>query len=73
MIHLDNQLLSRARHLINGANVHRLKEMIFAYEQAVDLHNRQWPGHEIYRIENEGRLRLYVGQQQGEDLRRTAA
>lgn len=60
MVRLDAQLLFDARRLINEANVHRLREMIFAYEQAVDLHNRKWTGHEIYRIHSEGRLRLYV-------------
>jgi hypothetical protein len=43
MVRLDHQLLFAARKLFNGANVHRLKELIFAYEQAVDLHNRQAP------------------------------
>ena len=70
MVRLDAQLLSDARRLINGANVHRLKELIFAYEQAVDLHNRRHPRHEVYRMQSEARLRLYVRQHQEEDLRR---
>jgi hypothetical protein len=69
MVHLDHHLLLDARCLMDGANVHHLKEMIFAYEQAVDLHNREWPGHEIYRMQSEARLRLYVRRRQDEDIR----
>jgi len=42
---------------MNGANVHRLKEMIFAYEQAVDLHNRRGHTDVVYQIQSESRLR----------------
>src|SRR5215510_13280303 len=69
MVRLDQHLLFKARRLINGANVHRLKEMIFTYEQAVDLHNRHWPTHEVYQIQSELRLRKYVLDSQSEDLR----
>ena len=41
-------------------NVHRLKELIFAYEQAVDLHNQHAPTHEVYRIHSELDLRRYM-------------
>jgi hypothetical protein len=60
MIKFNQQLLFAARRLMTGANVHRLKELIFAYEQAVYLHNRQWPPHMIYQSESENRLRRYV-------------
>src|ERR1043165_10263555 len=60
MMQLDAQLLLDTRRLINSVNGQRLKEMIFAYEQAVDLHNRQYPGHEVYRMRSEVRLRGYV-------------
>jgi len=60
MARLDHQLLFAARKLFNGANVHRLKELIFAYEQAVDLHNRQAPTYEVYRMKSELDLRNYV-------------
>jgi len=60
MVRLDHQLLFAARKLFNGANVHRLKELIFAYEQAVHLHNRNAPTHEVYRIHSELDLRKYV-------------
>lgn len=56
---LDHQLIFEARRLITGANVHRMKELIFAYEQAIDLHNRAWPAHRKYRREHEVRLRSY--------------
>jgi len=46
--------------LADGSNVHCLAEMIFAYQQAVKLHNSHHPGHEKYRDENELKLRRYV-------------
>jgi len=62
MVQLDYQLLHQAHCLITGANVHRLKEMIFVYVQAVELHNRDWPSHQEYQPEHEARLRRYVTQ-----------
>jgi hypothetical protein len=47
MIDLDHRLLYDARRLITGENVHRMKELIFAYEQAVSLHNAGWAVHTI--------------------------
>src|SRR5262249_48260147 len=38
MIHLDHQLLYQDRRLVDGANTHHLKGLIFHYE-AVSLHN----------------------------------
>jgi hypothetical protein len=73
MVELDRGLLVEARRLTKGANVHRLKEMIFAYEQAVDLHTRQRPGHQIYRIKSELVLRRYVLDCKGEAASRVAA
>jgi hypothetical protein len=64
MVKFDQQLLFTARRLATGANVHRLKELIVAYEQAVYLHNRQWPPHMIYQSESEQRLRRYVAKLQ---------
>ncbi len=48
------------RRFITGANVHRVKEMIFAYEQAVDLHNRNWSTHREYQPEPEKTLRDFL-------------
>ena len=62
MIELDYHLLFEARRLMTGADVHRMKEMIFAYEQAVELHNGQHHSHRRYRPEHESRLRAYVAQ-----------
>ena len=67
-VHLDYQLIYEARHLMSGADVHRLREMIFAYEQTVDLHNRQWPGCQTYQRQHEVRLRSYVVQRRLEQL-----
>ena len=64
MVKFDQQLLFAARRLMKGSNVHRLKELIFAYEQAVYLHNRQWAPHMIYQSESEERLRRYVARAQ---------
>jgi hypothetical protein len=67
---LDQRLISDARHFVNGADVHRVKEMILAYAQAVDLHNRQWSGHEVYQIQSELELRNYVFEHRMAELRR---
>ena len=69
MVQLDRGLLIEARRLIDAANGHRLKEMILVYEQAVDLHNRRYPGHETYRMQSELRLRKYVLHRQTENIR----
>jgi hypothetical protein len=60
MVQLDARLLSDARRLIDGSNVHRLAEMVFAYEQAVNLHNNHHPDHEKYQDQFELKLRHYV-------------
>jgi hypothetical protein len=67
---LDHQLIRDARRFMTGADVHRVKEMIIAYEQAVDLHNRQWSGHEVYQIQSELQLRNYVFEHRMEELKR---
>ena len=38
-VSLDQRLIYDARNRTNGANVHEMKELIFAYELAVSLHN----------------------------------
>jgi hypothetical protein len=69
MVTLDHRLLYTARRLFNGANVHRLKEMIFAYEQAVDLHNHKRESHRKYQRQHERRLRCYVAIQRSMALK----
>jgi len=70
MVRLDTQLLFNACRLFDAENMDYLKEMILAYEQAVDLHNRCCPTHEIYQIRSEARLRKYVLESRLEDLQR---
>jgi hypothetical protein len=60
MVQLDLVLLHRARRLINGANVHRVWEMIFVYEQSVSLHNSGRPSHRQYQDQYENELRKFV-------------
>ena len=60
MIELDHLLIYEASRLITAANVHRLKQMIFLYEQAVLLHNKRWPAHEAYQRDYELALREFV-------------
>jgi hypothetical protein len=60
VVELDEQLICEARRIINGANVHTVKQLIFAYEQAVLLHNIHWPTHKAYHVECENDLRRYV-------------
>jgi hypothetical protein len=73
MILLDRQLLFEARHFITGANVHRVKEMIFAYEQAVELHNHNWPTHREYHTACEEALREFVFESRNAAKKRQAA
>jgi hypothetical protein len=68
---LDVHLIFEARRIMNGANVHKVKELIFAYEQAVLLHNIHWPAHDVYHIECEISLRRYLARQR-QHLSKTA-
>jgi len=70
MVRLDQILLCDARSLCNGENVHRLQELTSAYEQAVDLHNRNCPRHEVYQMQSESHLRRYVRNCQTADIHR---
>jgi hypothetical protein len=60
MVHLDLDLIAEAQRMANGANIHRIKQLVFAYEQAVLLHNSCWPAHDIYHSECEQDLRRYL-------------
>jgi hypothetical protein len=60
MVQLDWPLLFNAGRLVDGSKVHCLAEMIFAYQQAVKLHNGHHSGHEKYQDESELKLRRYV-------------
>lgn len=60
MVHLDRRLLLQAERYVTGEDIHRVREMIFAYKQAVDLHNRHWSGHRKYKRRYETLLRRYV-------------
>jgi len=60
MVTLDHVLLHEARQLITGSNIHKLKEMIFVYEQAVSLHNSGCSSHRMYQSEYERNLRKFV-------------
>jgi len=68
MVRLDQRLLCDARSLCNGKNVRRLQELISAYEQAVDLHNRNCPRHEVYQMQSESHLRRHVRNSQSADI-----
>jgi hypothetical protein len=60
MVRLDHGLIRSARRLITGANIHRAKEMIIVYEQAVLLHNKKSPGHVVYQNKYERQLRDFT-------------
>ena len=68
---LDDHLLANARCLIVGRD-DPLEEMVIAYKQAVELYNEQSPGHDVYRIQPEVRLREYVRHHHGEANRQNA-
>jgi len=70
MVHLDHQLIFDARRFMTGADVHRVKEMIFVYQQAVELHNGESVRHLKYQPEHEARLRCYVVRRQVEAFER---
>ena len=70
MVLLDHQLLYAAHRLLNGANVHHLRGLIFAYQVAVDLCNRYGGKHETYRIQSEVDLRNYIHECQAQITRR---
>ena len=72
MVQLDHRLMYDARRLITGANVHKVRKMIFAYEQAVDLHNHGWASHRKYHPQHERRLRCYVVRQESMALERAS-
>jgi hypothetical protein len=63
VVELDEQLIFEARRIIDGANVHTVKQLIFAYEQAVLLQNIHWPTDKAYHVECENSLRRYVVRQ----------
>jgi hypothetical protein len=60
VVYLDHNLIFEARRLINGANIHKLKQLIFVYETAVSLHNDGNPGFRIYDPKYERELRKFV-------------
>src|SRR5262245_36803315 len=45
VVDIDLRLLHEAQRLITGANVHRMKGLIFAYELSVALHNDGFYAH----------------------------
>jgi hypothetical protein len=63
MVQLDHGLIWRARSVTTGANVHRVKQMIFVYEQAVLLHNDGL--HAVYQDQHEKELRQFVERETG--------
>jgi hypothetical protein len=63
MVFLDHYLIAEARQVATGANIHTIRRMIFAYEQAVVLHNAGRPAHEVYRNRYELALRQFVAQE----------
>ena len=64
-VFLDHCLIAEARKIATGANIHTIRHMIFAYEQAVALHNARRPTHEIYQIQYELALRRFVTAEKG--------
>ena len=70
MVELDHTLLGNVRRLTTGANVHRLKTLIFCYEEAI---HAQVAGHP-YRPMFETLLREFVSEAlKIQAARRTAA
>jgi hypothetical protein len=60
MVKLDHALIQRARSLVTRANIDRIKEMVFIYEEAVRLHNMGAPNNALYQTQYEQELRKFV-------------
>jgi hypothetical protein len=60
MVLLDHSLIYSAQRITTGANIHRVGNLLFAYEQAVALHNGGYKGHKEYQRKHEDLLRQYV-------------
>lgn len=66
MVALDHGLVARARSLTTDANVHRAKELIFVYEQAVAIHNEGTSKHHrVFQNQHEDELRQFVKRESG--------
>ena len=63
MIFLDHILIAEARTITTGANIHSVRQLIFAYEQAVALHNAGRPAHQDYQAQHESALRTLVAEE----------
>ena len=70
MIFLDHILIAEAREATTGANIHALRHMIFAYEQAVALHNAGRFSHRDYQSQYEQALRQFVAKQKAKSSAR---
>ena len=60
MVDLDWLLISEARAFITGANVHRIKMLLFMYVTTVQMHNDGHPKHQPYDSGYEAALRKFV-------------
>jgi hypothetical protein len=61
MVHLDQQLISRAYAcIVDRETSHRARELILSYRLAVELHNLHWGRHAIYQHDHERELRAFV-------------
>jgi hypothetical protein len=57
-VSLDERLIHDARVRTNGANVHQMKELIFAYELAVSLHNDGFLAHKTIAYDSTCEIEL---------------
>lgn len=61
MVTLDQQLVQRAYACITDRqSSHEIRELVFSYMVAVELHNHQWGRHKIYQDHHERDLRDFV-------------
>ena len=58
MVKLDQALLVQARRLTNGANVHRVNNLVFCYQEAVRARQEGRP----YRPQFETNLREFIAE-----------
>jgi hypothetical protein len=73
MVVLDDKLLADARAFIGADDIHRMKELVVLYEEAVSLHNAGWPSHQVYDAHPERVLRREVANHQLAELHTRSA
>jgi hypothetical protein len=60
MVELDRTLTENVQQFVTGANIHRIKTLLFMYQESVNLHNSGHLRHAEYHHHYEDLLREFV-------------